>query len=290
MTLLPGAARTVRVDDTEIFVRTMGSGPPVLLLHGYPQTGVMWHKVAPALAAQHTLIIPDLPGYGRSLASGGPARFTKRRMAADMVALMAELGHSAFHVVGHDRGGRVAYRLALDHPAAVRKLAVLDIVPTGALWSAFTVARGLAYYHWLFLAQPAPLPERLIGADPIFFLETTMAAWTKAKSLKAFAPDAMDDYRRAFSNPATIAASCDDYRAGATLDRADDDATTAPILAPTLVLWGAHFSAGGGGSPLDVWQDWARNVTGAGLDSGHFVAEEAPEETLSHLLPFLAGG
>jgi len=289
--------RTVEVDGEALFVRLFGVGPPVLLLHGFPQTSMMWHRLAPRLAGAHTLVIPDLPGYGRSAApAGGPERYAKRRLAKDMAGLMAALGHDRFAVVGHDRGGRVGYRMALDHPELVAALAVLDIVPTGAVWADFSAERALAFYHWLFLAQPAPLPESLIGHDPAGYLDMTMARWTKAKDLSAFAPAALAEYRTAFGEPQRIAAACDDYRAGATLDRAHDDASVAAgdtIGCPTLVLWGDAFHAGGGRPPIDVWRSWAPRAHGSALDCGHFLPEEDPDGVLARLAPFLrenAGG
>ncbi len=281
----------VDLADVRLNVFRGGEGAPVLLLHGYPQTAMMWHRVAPALAERFSVVVPDLPGHGRSgVPAGGPARYAKRRLAADMVELMAALGHTRFAVVGHDRGGRVAYRMALDSPGPVRALALLDIVPTGEVWADFDAARALAYYHWAFLAQPAPLPERLIGSDPAFYLDATLKSWTKTKTLAAFAPAALADYHVSFADPAHIAAACDDYRAGATLDRDDDDADRAAgttIDCPTLVLWGASFGASGARSQLETWRRWAPHAGGAAIDSGHFLAEEAPDATLSHLLPFL---
>lgn len=293
MTLLDGfSARDIAVGGDTIHVRTAGAGPAIVLLHGYPQTLLMWHAIAPVLAATHAVVLVDLPGYGRSDAPAeGPARYTKRRMAADVVAVMDALGHARFAVVGHDRGARVGYRLALDAPERVTALAVLDIVPTAEVWESFGPARGMSYYHWLFLAQPYPFPETMIGANPQMFLDYTLASWTKDRDHSAFHPDALADYRAAFSEPARIRASCDDYRAGASLDWGDDRESRLAgrfIAAPTFVLWGAHFHAGGGTSPLETWQRWAPGATGAGLDSGHFVAEEAPEETLAHIAPFLA--
>lgn len=281
----------VDLGDVRLNVFRAGEGAPVLLLHGYPQTAMMWHRVAPALAARFAVVVPDLPGHGSSgVPAGGPERYAKRRLAADMVALMAALGHTRFAVVGHDRGGRVAYRMALDSPATVRALALLDIVPTGEVWADFDAARALNYYHWAFLAQPAPLPERLIGSDPTFYLDATLKSWTKTKTLAAFAPEALADYRASFADPAHIGAACDDYRAGATLDRDHDDADRAAgatIACPTLVLWGASFGASGARPQLETWRRWAPGAEGAAIDSGHFPAEEAPEATLAHLLPFL---
>ncbi|MEM8551901.1 MAG: alpha/beta hydrolase [Pseudomonadota bacterium] len=290
--MMEGLSQTrVTVRDISLSVRQGGSGPPLLLLHGFPQTSMMWHRVAPALLADFTLVVPDLPGYGASDApEDGPPRYAKREMARDMVALMEALGHSRFLIAGHDRGGRVAYRLSLDHPDRVIALACLDIVPTGALWADFTVQRALSFYHWLFLAQPAPLPERLIGGDPSYFLDTTMAGWTKPKDLSPFAAEAMAEYRAAFSRSQNIRGACDDYRAGATIDRTHDDedlASEKTIAVPTLILWGAAFAAGDGRSPLDVWRaTFAPNATGQPLDCGHFLCEEAPQAVTEALTAF----
>ncbi len=291
--LLAGfTAHDIAVGGDTLHVRVAGEGPPVVLLHGYPQTHLMWHAIAPALAANHTVVLVDLPGYGRSSAPPeGPMRYAKRRMAADVVAAMDALGLPRFAVVGHDRGARVAYRMALDVPHRVTAVAVLDIVPTGEVWETLGPSRAMSYYHWLFLAQPHPFPEAMIGRDPEFFLNYTLASWTKERDLSAFHPDALADYRASFSQPARIHASCDDYRAGASIDWGIDREsrmTEQAIEAPLLALWGTAFSAGGDASPLPVWQRWAPRAEGAGIDSGHFICEEAPEETLSHLAPFLA--
>jgi haloacetate dehalogenase len=257
----------------------------------------MWRKVAPALAARFSLVIPDLKGYGRSDApEAGAQGYAKRTMARELVALMAALGHERFAVAGHDRGGRVAYRMAFDHPERVSRLAVLDIVPTAAMWAAMAGDFAVKVYHWPFLAQPAPLPERMIAADPSFYLDWTLRSWTASHDLSAFDAAALEDYRASFSQPARIHAACNDYRAGATLDRAHDEADLASgrvIACPVLVLWGA------GGlpaeqqkgedperHPLAVWRRYAADVRGAPVACGHFLAEEAPRETEAALLSF----
>lgn len=282
--------------ERSLFHRAMGEGVPVVLLHGYPQTHAMWHRIADALLHEFRVILFDLPGYGRSDVPPDAeehAPYAKRAMAHEVVAAMERLGHDRFHVVGHDRGARVAYRLALDHPERVLSLAALDIVPTGTLWRTFSVARAMTFYHWLFLAQPAPLPERLIGHDPAGFLDMTMAGWTKAKDLSAFHPAALEDYRACFSEPARVHATCEDYRAGAGIDRRHDEATLTNgkrIAARTLVLWGASFGAAEGVGPLDAWAEWAPKLSGKAIDAGHFLAEENPEATLAELVPFLRQG
>lgn len=280
--------------DTEagrIFARSGGSGPPLVLLHGFPQTHVEWHRIAPDLAKRFTLILPDLRGYGWSAVprSEKGEAYSKREMAKDVVELMEKLGHVRFRIAGHDRGGRVAYRLALDHPGRVEKLAVLDIIPTADMWRGMNAARALQVYHWSFLAQPKPLPETLISKAPRDFIELTLASWTAAKTLDAFDPRALTHYRVFFSDPARVHACCEDYRAGATLDRAHDEADLAAgrrIGAPLLALWGAAGIPASGASPLDVWRNWCDDVQGLAMQSGHFLPEEDPEATRDALLAF----
>jgi haloacetate dehalogenase len=291
--LFPGfESRTIKTDGAEIFLRTGGSGPPLLLVHGYPQTHVMWHKVAPALAERFTLVIPDLRGYGQSsIPATVPDHFSfsKRAMAADLVGVMATLGHEKFMLAGHDRGARVSYRLALDHPDRLSRLAVLDIVPTHAMWHDFTVDLAMKTYHWLFLAQPEPLPEMLINKAPVEYLDYTIASWTKAHSLEAFDPRALAHYRAFFSQPERVHACCEDYRAGQTYDLAADEADVAAgnrIAAPLLALWGAAGIPSKTAGPLDVWRKWAVDVSGFAIDSGHFVSEESPAATSQALLDF----
>jgi len=292
--LFPGfGSRTFDTGEAKIFARTGGSGPPLLLLHGYPQTHVMWHRVAPALAERFACVIPDLRGYGASsVPASAPdhAPYSKRAMARDMMALMRGLGHERFAVAGHDRGGRVAYRLALDQPKCVRRLAVLDIVPTYAMWHDFTVKLAMKTYHWLFLAQPEPLPERLVGGDPDFYLDWTIASWTRDHSLDPFDPRALAHYRAFFRQPERIHACCEDYRAGQNTDLAADEADAAAgrkIACPLLALWGEAGIPGETASPLAAWQVFADDVRGEGIPSGHFVCEENPEEVLSALFLFL---
>jgi haloacetate dehalogenase len=218
-------------------------------------------------------------------------------MARDVVAVMRALGHERFAVVGHDRGGRVGYRLALDDPGRVERLAVLDIVPTHAMWRGLDAKLAMKVYHWLFLAQPAPLPETLIGDKSDFYLEHTIASWTRDRSLAAFAPEALQHYRASFRQPERVHAACEDYRAGRTCDLDADEADAAAgrrIACPVLALWGAAGIPGAGmpdetAGPLDIWRDWAEDVRGAAIQSGHFVCEENPEATLAALLPFLKG-
>jgi haloacetate dehalogenase len=280
----------------EIYARTGGSGPPLLLLHGYPQTHVMWHRVAPELARYCTLVIADLRGYGASSAPPGDAghvAYAKRTMGEDGLALMRALGHSRFAVAGHDRGGRVAYRLALDHPEAVTALVPVDIIPTGEVWRRANAAWAVKTFHWSFLAQPKPIPETLIGREPDFWLEQTLKAAAGPHDLSPFPAEVLAHYRALMRNPASVHAICEDYRAGATIDRRLDDEDLAAgrrIGCPTLVMWADNYLAG---TPLDVWRPWCSNVAGAAVKSGHYLAEENPADTLAALVPFLkanAGG
>ena len=296
--LFPGFEQHfIEVPGAGIFARSGGNGPPLLLLHGYPQTHVCWHKVAPELARHFTLVIPDLRGYGASRATADDngsdvphIAYSKRAMAADFVALMRVLGHDRFAVASHDRGARVGYRLALDHPDAVSRLAVLDIVTTLDAWADTSRATVIGRFHWSFLARPAPFPETMIGRDPTFFLEYLFAQWTASHDLSAFDPAAMDHYRAAFAKPEVIHASCEDYRAGATCDvtfDAADKPAGRKISCPMLALWGVDRGQGAINAPLKAWEPWCPHIQGAGVVSGHFLAEEQPAATLSHLLPFL---
>jgi haloacetate dehalogenase len=294
--LYPGyVSRWIPTSIGTMFARVGGKGPPLLLLHGYPQTHVLYHRVAPALAAHFTLVIPDLPGYGWSVApapEADHAPHTKRAFAAVMIELMEALGFVRFRVAGHDRGGRVAYRLTLDHPGRVERLAVLDILPTYDYWQRMDRSYGLKMYHWLFLAQPHPLPERLIGCDPAFYVDHTLASWTKSNSLEAFDPRALAHYRAALGDPTRIRAACEDYRAGAVADFDHDAADRAAgrrITSPVLVLFGAGGLAPTGETPLDVWRQWATDVRGAAIDSGHFLAEESPDAIAAALIDFFTG-
>ncbi len=285
----------------EIAYRTGGHGPPLLLLHGYPQNHLMWARVAPRLAERFTLVMSDLRGYGDS---GKPASdpdhetYSFRAMAADQAALMDELGYGDFLVAGHDRGGRTTHRLCLDHPGRVIRAAVLDIAPTLTMYERTDMAFAMGYYHWFFLAQPAPLPETLIGADPAFYLRRKFAGWSKpsphqvgpAELDQAFDPACLADYERCFSEPATIHATCEDYRAAATIDLVHDRADRTAgnkIRCPLLALWG---DKGLVHRTYDVPATWrevsAGPVEGQALPCGHYLPEEAPEETASSLLAF----
>jgi haloacetate dehalogenase len=287
---------TVAMAGTTLFIRRKGDGPALVLLHGFPQTHVMWHRVAPALARRFTVVCADLRGYG---ASGTPASaadhapYSKRAMAADIVELMDALGFARFAVAGHDRGGRVAYRLALDHPERVTHLAVLDIVPTLEAFERADARLALAFWPWSLLAQPAPLPERLIAAAPEAIVDDAATQWgTKAAS---FAPKARAAYVAALEDPAHVHAICEEYRAAASLDVEHDKADRQAgrrIACPTLALWAAgsaleNWYAGAGG-PLGIWRHWADTVSGAAIDGGHFFPEQCPLETVRALNAFLA--
>lgn len=280
---------TIDTGTVQIRARIGGSGPPLLLLHGNPQTHVMWHKVVPALRPHFTVVAPDLTGYGRSTkppSTPDHAPYAKRVMAADQVGVMRKLGFERFFVAGHDRGGRVGYRMALDHPEAVARLAVMDIVPTGEAFRRGGREFGLGYYHWFFLAQPAPLPERLIGADPDWFWR-----WhtLRGQAEDTFTPEALEDYLACFRDPETVRAICEDYRAAATIDcehDAADQLAGRKIACPLLVLWGAKARLEAWYDTVGVWRDWASDVRGWSLPCGHYLAEEQPAQTATALLDF----
>lgn len=281
----------ITVDDgLTIRASTGGEGPPLLLLHGHPQTHVTWHKIAPALAERFTVVAADLRGYGDSAkpdGGEGHVNYSKRVMAADQVAVMRALGHERFSVVGHDRGGRVAHRMSLDHPAAVERLVVLDIAPTATMYARTNKEFATRYFWWFFLIQPYPLPERLIGADPEFFLRSHVGGQTLGNDITE--PAALEEYLRCYRNPATIHAICEDYRAAATIDLVHDAADSDKrVEAPLLALWGARGVVGALYDVLATWHEKAGHVEGQALDCGHTLQEEAPSETLAALMDFLA--
>ncbi len=282
--------KDIHTRETTIHAVVGGSGPPLLLLHGYPQTHVMWHKVAPGLAERFTVVASDLRGYGDS---GKPASdrthlaYSKRAMAEDQVEVMESLGFRRFFVVGHDRGGRVGHRMALDHRDRVRKLAVLDIVPTRKIFSTVDKDVATGYYHWFFLIQGDALPETLIGHDPAYYLRAKLRQW--AGDMSAFDPQALKEYIRCFSDPACIHASCEDYRAAAGIDLEHDEADMWRKLdCPLLVLWGEKGLMERHYDVPATWRERAVDVRGRKLACGHFPAEEKPEETLAELLAFFA--
>ncbi len=292
--LLPGFSEAVVTGEgADIFVRTAGIGPPLLLLHGFPQSHVMWHPVAGKLAEHFTVVLADLRGYGRSSCPVNDVRntvYSKRAMARDMVRVMSQLGHDRFDLAGHDRGGRVAYRLALDFPGKVERLALLDIASTEDTWRAFDAEFAMSTYHWPFLAQPAPLPETLIAADPEFYLKWTMASWCASGDLSAMHPDALAAYSAAFLEPERVHAMCNDYRAGATCDRDMDQADLAAgnkIGCPLLVLSGSHgIPAKIDRTPQQAWNKWCDRVAGKSIEAGHFIVEENAQASLNEMLKF----
>jgi haloacetate dehalogenase len=284
----------VRVDTGEATINAVrgGTGPPVLLLHGFPQTSAMWHQVAPALARRYAVVAADLRGYGdssRPPSGGDHAGYSFRTMAADQVALMRSLGHERFAVVGHDRGARVTHRIALDAPEAITRLAVLDILPTLHVYSHVDRALATAYYHWFFYIQPYDVPERLIAGDPIGYLHTVLGRF--GGRVDAFAPEAVAEYERVFADPDARHAMMEDYRAGASIDLEHDRADVGRrVEAPLLAMWGTRGVVGRGpDNPVAVWREHATDVTGVGLDAGHYLVEERPEETLAALERFLEG-
>src|SRR5216683_527702 len=284
--------RRMDVEGITVNYAIGGSGPPVLLLHGYPQNHLMWRHVAPVLAREHTVVLADLRGYGDS---GKPApdaaglAYSKRFMAGDQFGLMRQLGFGQFQLIGHDRGARVGHRLALDHPGAVTRLAVLDIVPTRHVLANVTRDMATAYYHWFFLAVGNGVPEHLIAADPGYwvrsFIDPLLGEGTTID------PDVMEDYIRCFGDPRTIAGSCADYRSGASTDLVHDEESFAAgqkVECPVLALWGAQAFVGRGYEPLRVWQQYATDVRGQELPTGHFLPEEAPDLVSTALRDFLA--
>jgi haloacetate dehalogenase len=270
-------------------VRHGGSGPPLLLLHGYPQTHMLWSRIADDLARDFTVIAPDLRGYGKSTkppSSDDHETSSKRAMARDVVALMKQFGFERFDVAGHDRGGRVAYRLAMDHPAAAARICVMDIIPTGEVWARADHRFALGYWHWPFLAQPAPFPERLIGANPEFFF--FRGGRPPFETEEAYA-----DYLASARNPEVIHGMCECYRAGASFDRVLDWADKVAgrkIGCPVQVLWGAKGAVAAWYDVLGVWREWAPDLRGEAIDCGHFLPEEKPTETLAAMRRFFLEG
>ena len=263
-----------------------GAGPAVLLLHGYPQTHLTWRRVAPALVGRYTVVVPDLPGYGDSTAAQDGERWTKRRAARSLVDMMGQLGHARFAVVGHDRGARVGYRLALDHPSLVAAYASLTVIPTLDAWTGVNKAFAMNAFHWFMLAQPHDLPERLLAADPDAFIDAALTHM--AGSLDRFEPEVLEAYRGAFRKPSVRHAICEDYRAAANEDEQYDTADRASghrLACPVLVLWPERSRAPR--TPLEIWRDWAGDVEGRAISGGHLQPEFSTEEVVENLLPFL---
>ncbi|MDE2364395.1 MAG: alpha/beta hydrolase [Hyphomicrobiales bacterium] len=288
--LMPGfAAREIETSGARIHCRIGGAGPPLLLLHGHPQTLATWHKIAPRLAEHFTVVAADLRGYGDSSKPEGGERhvnYSKRAMASDQIEVMRALGHTRFAVIGHDRGARVAHRMALDQPQAVERIVVIDVVPTTTMYARADKALATAYFWWFFLIQPEPLPERLIGGDPEFFLRRHIAGQLKTPGATSDAVFA--EYLRCYLDPATRHAICEDYRAAATIDLEHDEADRDQrVLAPLLALWGAKGNLHRLFDVLAAWREKARDVTGFPLDCGHTLQEEAPQEMLAALMAFL---
>ena len=292
--------RRMTGDGAEINLRlkphASADAPAVLMIHGYPQSHIIWRHLAPRLAATHHVVCPDLRGYGDSSCpptDDAHAPYSKRAMARDLVQVMTDLGHDRFAVVSHDRGARVGHRLAMDFPDRVSHLCSLDVVPTGSVWQRANKDWAMGSFHWLFLAQPYPRPETMIGNDPDFFLTWLIESWSA--DMSAFADGALDEYKRHYRKAEVIHANCEDYRAGATIDDALDRADLAAgnkLQCPVLALWGGVRKQGGpktdgAASALDIWREWADQVSGGPLPCGHFLAEEAPDAVWSDLAPFL---
>jgi len=283
---------TAAVNGVNIAYIKGGQGPALLLLHGHPQTHVIWHKVAATLAQHFTVIASDLRGYGDSDKPQGlpdHSNYSKRVMGEDQIALMQQLGFDQFLVMAHDRGGRVAYRMALDHPEVIRKLVILDVAPTLAMYEKANRAFATAYYHWFFLTRPAPFPETLINSHPDVYLQHTIAG--RSAGMKPFTPEAYAEYLRCLRDPATIHGICEDYRASAGIDLDHERADLAAgnkIQAPMLALWGKHGVIEQCFEPLVEWQQLAANVQGHALDCGHYIPEDEPQLLLDEVLPFLA--
>jgi haloacetate dehalogenase len=279
------------IQTTQAQINTLigGRGKPLLLLHGYPQNYYMWQRICDRLAENFTVIMTDLRGYGDSSKPPGNSNhsnYAKRTMALDQVEVMSSLGYEQFYLVGHDRGARVAHRLTLDYPQKVQKLALLDIVPTYQLYQNSDRELATAYYHWFFLIQPHPFPETLINSNPEYFLRHCLTSWSKVKG--AFSKNAIAEYLRCFCNPETVHSTCEDYRASASIDLVHDRADLErKITCPVLVLWGDRGIIGQKYDVIASWQERAINVTGRGINCGHFLAEEAPEETHRALQKFL---
>lgn len=281
----------IKTSDAEIYLKHGGDGSPLLLLHGYPQTHVMWHKVASKLAMHFHIVCPDLRGYGKSSkpkSSSDHYNYSKRAMAKDMVEVMKFLGHTDFYVAGHDRGARVTHRLALDYPDKIKKACVMDIAPTYHMFKTVDQQFATGYYHWFFLIQPNGLPERMIGADPAYYLTEKLKRWGAEGA--HFSSEIIEEYVQSFSDPETIHATCEDYRAAASIDLLhDEEDRNKKVQCPLLVLWGAKGFVHRIYDVLSVWNEYANQVQEQALDCGHYLAEEDPVSVVQELLRFFGG-
>jgi haloacetate dehalogenase len=287
-------SKLVELNDTTIFVRQAGEGSPVLLLHGFPQTHLMWRDIASGLATDFKVICADLTGYGKSGCPASPpdhSRYSKRALGADMTLLMEKLGHSHFHVVGHDRGARVAYRMALDYPEQIKSVALFDIIPGSESWARANAEFTLAFWPWSLLAQPAPLPEELILAAPRTIINHALSMWSSDPL--CFGEDVRDKYTAALQDPAHVHAICEEFRASATIDREHDRGDQQEkrrIQCPGLILWGARGILNrlyrNDGGPLGIWAEWIQDLRGHAVDGGHFFPEENPGLITGYLKDF----
>lgn len=281
--------KCISTENVDFAVLSKGTGPAILLLHGYPETRTAWHRIAPELAETHTVIVPDLPGYGQSRVKNSATNMgSKRAMAKSLHEMMRALGHDKFTVIGHDRGGRVAYRMALDFPQNITALVSVTVVPTPEMWEGASKAFGMGAWHWFMMAQPYPLPENLMAGNPRFLIDTTLQKMTG--NIDLLDPLALDDYRTAFDDADVRHAICEDYRAGASVDEADDlaDRNQAnKIHVPVLVFWEEGRRYGGGREPLNIWADWTDFAEGQPLTGGHLLPETAAPALLKALQPFL---
>lgn len=276
---------TIATDGAEIFVAHGGKGPPLVLLHGYPQTHLMWHRQASSLAQRFHVICPDLRGYGQSAKPEGVEAYSKRVMAGDVIKVVETLGYRRFQLAGHDRGARVGHRLLLDHPDRVERACFIDIAPTYQMFQTADQDFATAYYHWFFLIQPDGLPERMIGADPAYYLREKLRRWSGPEAI--FDEKVVDAYLEAFCKPDTIRATCDDYRAAAGIDLEHDRLDQGrQIETPLLILWGAQGFIARRYDVLSLWRQRACEVHGQALPGGHFVPEEAPAQTLEAFFAF----
>ena len=282
-------SKKIKTTDALINTKIGGTGPPILLMHGYPQTHLMWHKIAPQLSKKFTVIVTDLRGYGDSSkpkTDNSHIVYSKKRMALDQVEVMKALGFEKFYAVGHDRGARVLHRMMIDNQNSVKKAVFMDIVPTLTMYNTADKNFAYNYYHWFFLTQPYDFPERLIGSDPEYYLRKKIKAWGKNKD---FIPkEVFNEYLRCFSKKETIHASCEDYRASFTIDLEHDKNDYGnKIKNPIYVMWGEYGFVGNNYNVIDVWKEYATDVKGRGLPCGHYIPEESPDETLEFLLEFL---